>query len=157
MMATSLHTRRFVPAAALVALAVVTACEERLSPRRGGIADPPITAPTGQFNLVEVNDDPLPHETNKGDTTLSMIVGTLTMDPDSTWQFARVEQLKDTNGTVISTEPGSFTGGRWTVTGSTINMLPSSGTMTVKGDTLFWIGAPKHPWETTLKFTLLIK
>ena len=154
-MATSIRTRLSAPAAALVALALATACEERLSPRLGGIGDPPITVPTGQFNLVEVNDDPLPHETSNGESILSMITGTLALNPDSTWQFARVEQVKDTSGTVLGTGPASFTGGKWTVTGSTINMLPSSGTMTVKGDTLFWIGAPKHPWESTLKFTLV--
>ena len=158
MMAASSLNRRLAPGAALVALALVAACEERLSPRFGGIGQPPITVPTGQYVVVEVNDQPLPYAETEDDTTSSLASGTLRLDADSSWQFSTVEVLSlDSTGTVIRTSPAQFTGGTWAVTSTTVNMRPNRGTITVKGDSLFWIGGPEHDWDDIVKYTLVRK
>ena len=141
--------------AALLALTLIAACEERLSPRLGSIGEPPVVVPTGVFGLVEVNDEPLPYITSQAGTRFTLVSGTFALNADSTWLFSTVEVLSSINtGNVIGSSPANFSG-TWTVTDSTINMLPENGTITFKGDSLFWIGGPAHAWDDTLKFTLV--
>jgi hypothetical protein len=156
MMPTFPRTRRSLRGLAVLALAAVTACEERLSPRFGGIGQPPITVPTGAYDLVEVNDDTLPHSTSASDTTSSLVSGSLALNADSTWLFSTVERLSVTStGAVIRTSPAQFSSGTWNVTGSTVNMRQNQGTITVKGDSLFWTGGPEHDWDDIVKYTLV--
>jgi hypothetical protein len=139
----------------LLAASGVAACDSRLDPLSGRTPRPPITAPSGTFDLREVDDEPLPHETTNGGTTYSLVAATFSLNTDSTWLFSTTEVLTSNNtGQVIGTSPANYQG-TWRVSDTTINLLPNYGRVTVKGDSLFWRGGPKHSWEPELKFTLL--
>ncbi|HET9424479.1 MAG TPA: hypothetical protein VFO55_03835 [Gemmatimonadaceae bacterium] len=151
---TTRHGRPFAMAAALAMLALTTACETRLDPKIGGIRPPAIKAPTGPYDLVEVNDAALPHTTTQNNTTYALLSGTFALNADSTWLYSSVTQQPGPNGTVLTSQ-GNYIG-RWTVTDSTINLVqPASGTIKVKGDSLFWTGGPRYSWEAPLVYTLV--
>ena len=143
-------------AGVLAAATTLAACDSRLDPHQGRTPIPPITAPTGNYDLVEVDDEPLPHNTTNSGVVYSLVSATFSLRTDSTWAASTMEVLSGTNGQTIGNSPANYTG-RWTVTDTTINLATSSGSLRVKGDTLFWTGAPKHTWEDSLKFTLVKK
>ena len=140
----------------LAAAACLSACDDRLNPTAGGIRRPPATAPTGDYVAVAVNDTLLPHPTTNGGVIYSLLSGTFSLNTDSTWQAHTVESLTGTNGVFVGTSPANYVG-TWRVTDSTVNVLPTYGSITVKGDTLFWRGGPKHTWEDSIKVTLVRK
>jgi hypothetical protein len=137
------------------AMLLVVACDERLNPRVVGINRPPIDVPSGDFNLVAVDDLPLPRTDTSGGTIYKLTSGSFSLHGDSTWLFSTMESLSGTNGVFIGNSPANYQG-KWTVTDSTI-AIQSYGSMKVKGDTLFWRGGPKHSFQDTLKFTLVRK
>jgi hypothetical protein len=135
----------------------VAACDQRLNPVQVGVRPPPVTAPTGAFDLVAVNDTPMPHITSQGNVNYVVVSGTFNLNNDSTWLLSTVDQQSDKNtGVVYGTSPANYIG-TWSVKDSTINMSPDRGSMKMKGDSLFWAGAPKRSWEDTLRFTLVRK
>lgn len=140
--------------AALVALVAVSACEERLNPTMGRTPVPPVTAPTGEYTLREVNGEPLPHTARQSATNYNLVSGSFNLIADSSWGFSAFETVTAANGDLIGSGPSNING-TWRVTDTTIALLPSRGLMRIKGDTLFWVGAPKHSWEDSLTFTLL--
>ena len=142
--------------AVMAMVASLSACDDRFGPRVGRTPVPAITAPTGTFDLREVDDEPMPHNTTNSGVVYSLVVGTFSLRADSTWLFSTTEVLTGTNGQAIGSSPANYQG-TWTVTDTTIVLATSSGTMKVKGDTLFWRGGPKHTWEDTLTFTLVRK
>ena len=141
------------------AVAVVSACENRLDPLIGTIGRPPITisaADYGNVSLVAVNDTLLPRSTTNSGTVYTLVSATLRLHADSTWIFSTLESLSGTNGQFIGTSPANYTG-TWRVTDTTIAMLPNYGKATIKGDTVFWRNGPRHTWEDTIRFTLVRK
>lgn len=135
----------------------VAACEQRANPVTAVTRPPPVTAPTGQYSLVAVNDTPMPHVTSQGTVNYIVLSGNFTLGDDSTWALSTVDQQADKNtGVVYGTSPASYIG-TWTVKDSTILLAPNKGSMKMKSDTIFWTGAPKHNWEDTLRFTLVKK
>jgi hypothetical protein len=143
---------------ALLAVAGTSACDERLNPTRAGIRLPAVdvTSKAGAFNLVAVDGQALPHTTTAGGTNYSLVTGTFALNADSTWLYSSTEVLTGTNGEPIGNSPANYNG-RWTVTDSTINILTGYGFVSMKGDTLFWRGGPRHNWEDSLTFTLVRK
>ena len=142
---------------ALLAASAVVACDSRLDPLTGRTPRPPITVTSGTFDLVMVDDEELPHATVNGGTTYSLVTATFSLNTDSTWLFSTTEVLTSNNtGQVIGSSPANYQGS-WRVSDTTINLLPNYGRVTVKGDSLFWRGGPKHSWEPELKFTLVRK
>jgi hypothetical protein len=145
--------------ALIVAVAFVAACDDRLDPLNGGFRRPPIEVKTqaGDFALVEVNDSVLPHETENSKTIYSLVSATFKLSADSNWEYSTLEVVRGTNGVVLGNSPANYAG-TWRVVDSTITLLPSQyGTLKLKGDTVFWRGAPKHGWEDTLTLTLVRK
>jgi hypothetical protein len=148
-------TRRASVLAFAAMLLAVVACDDRLNTRIAGIGRPDIIVPSGDFNLVAVDDLPLPRSDTNGGTVYKLMSGSFSMHADSTWLFSTVEQLSGTNGVVLGNSPANYQG-TWKVQDSTI-IMPSYGTMKIKGDSLFWRGGPKHGFQDTLKFTLVRK
>ena len=140
----------------MAGIVVLAGCDNRLEPRFGRTPVPPITAPTGNYDLREVDDEPLPHNTTNSGVVYSLVTGTFSLRTDSTWLFSATEVLTGTNGQAIGSSPANYQG-RWSVTDTTIELATSSGFIRVKGDTLFWRGGPKHTWEDSLTFTLVKK
>ena len=138
-----------------IALVAAAACEDRLDPLTGGIRRAPALIAAGTFQVVAVNDTLLPHTATNSGVNYSLVSGTFQLHPDSTWLFSTVESLTGTNGQVIGTSPANYTG-TWGVVDSTI-VLKAQGTGRVKGDTIFWRGAPKHSFEDTLTLTMVRK
>jgi hypothetical protein len=132
----------------------IAACETRQDPLSGRTPVPPITAPTGNYDLVAVDDVPMPHNTTNSGVVYSLVSGTFSLRSDSTWLFSTMEVLTGTNGQPIGNSPANYQG-TWRVTDTTIVVATSRGTIRIKGDTLFWRGGPKHTWEDTLKFALV--
>ena len=137
------------------AVATLAACDSRLDPLTGRTPIPPITAPTGAYDLREVDEEPLPHNTTGG-VVYSLVTGSFSLNTDSTWLFSTTEVVTSTNGTLIGPSLANYQG-RWSTTDTTIVLATSRGSIKVKGDTLFWRGGPKHSWEDTLTFTLVRK
>ena len=137
----------------------VAACEARIDGITGTIGrKPPITAPTGSYDVVAVNDTALPHATSQPGTsvTWTLVTGTFGLQADSSWLFSALETKTGTNGVFLGNVPANYTG-TWRVSDTTITLLPANGTMVTRGDTLFWRGGPKHDWEDSIKFTLVRK
>jgi hypothetical protein len=147
------HAIRLIPFVAV--LASVTACDDRLDPISGGIRRPPSVVEAGDFQVVAVNDTLLPHTATNSGVNYTLVSGTFQLHADSTWLFSTVESLTGTNGQVIGNSPANYTG-TWGVLESTI-VLQSHGTATVKGDTIFWRGGPKHTFEDSIKYTMVRK
>ena len=139
----------------VIALAAVSACDDRLDPIIGGIRRPPALIDTGTFQLVAVNDTLLPHHATNSGVVYSLISGTFQLHGDSTWLFSTVETLTGTNGQFIGNSPANYTG-TWGVVDSTI-VLSANGTAKVKSDTIVWRGGPKHTFEDSIKFSLVRK
>jgi hypothetical protein len=138
----------------LIAIAAVTACDERSNPTLAHTHVPALTAPTGRYVLEAVNDTVLPHSTSFAGTTYLLVSGTFDLVSDSTWFYHSVNS-QASNGVIFATSPANLTG-RWTATDTTLELVqPAAGTLRVKGDTLFWSNAPKNSWEPALTFTLV--
>ena len=135
----------------------VIACDDRGHSRIAGINRPAIdvASSAGDFNLVAVDDLPLPRSDTNGGTIYTLTAGSFSLHTDSTWLFSTIESLSGTNGVFIGTSPANYSG-TWKVVDSSI-VIQSYGTMKVKGDSLFWRGGPKHSFQDTLKFTLVRK
>ena len=144
--------------AAIAAISVLSACDERFDPTRAGIRPPAISIAgmTGSLDVIAVNASPLPHITTFGGTNYSLVAGTFALKVDSSWEYSSTEVLSGSNGQVIGTSPANYNG-KWTVTDSTVNILTASGFIRIKAETLFWKGGPRHNWEDSLTFTLLRK
>ena len=143
--------------AVMAAVAVLAGCDDRFGPRRTGITPvPPVTAPTGNYDLREVDGEALPHNTTNSGVVYSLVTGTFSLRTDSTWLYSSMEVLTGTNGQTIGSSPANYQG-KWSVTDTTIVLATASGTIRIKGDTLFWKGGPKHTWEDSLTFTLVKK
>src|SRR5262245_9029517 len=137
----------------------IAACEARVDGLTGTTRNThPITAPTGSYNLVAVNDTALPHATDQPGTSVkwTLVIGTFALSADSSWNFSMTESKSGTNGVSLGDVPTNLQG-TWQVSDTTITLKPASGTMVTKGDTLFWRGGPKHAWEDSIKFTLVRK
>ena len=141
---------------AVMAVVALTACDERFNPTQGRTPVPPISAPTGSYDLRAVNGEPLPHTATQSGTNYNIVSGTFDLIADSSWGYSSFETVTSTNGTFIGNSPSNING-TWRVSDTTITLNPSRGLLRVKGDTLFWIGAPKHSWEDSLTFTLVRK
>lgn len=143
--------------AAVIALASVTACDDRFGPSRGVIRLPGIEVPAsafGQYTLRQVDGEPLPHVTTRSGTDYSLVSGSFTLRSDSTWQYANVTTQPGPNGTTY-VSPASYNG-RWAASDTAIELTtPASGYIRMKGDTLIWVGGPRFSWEPPLSFTLV--
>jgi hypothetical protein len=137
-------------------VAILAACDTRQDPLIGRTPVPALEAPTGNYDLRAVDGEPLPHDAVNSGVVYSLVAGTFLLSADSNWHFSTVEVLAGTNGQPIGSSPANYEG-RWSATDTTIVLKTSSGTIKVKGDTLFWRGGPKHTWEDTLTFTLVKK
>jgi hypothetical protein len=146
---------RSIPGLHLLLLALgIVACDQRALPTRASIRVPPITAPTGDYLLRSVDSKPLPHVTSAGGTVYRLMAGSLEIHSDSTWLFHTNTHVTASDGTFLQTSPANYTG-RWTANDTVIVLTnPESGTIRVKGDTLFWTGGPRHSWESPLVFAL---
>lgn len=150
-------TRALRLTACIAAVAAVAACgESRLAPGIGTINQPPViidAASLGNTEMVAVNDTLLPRATTNGGVVYSMISGTFSLNPDSTWAGSTLESLSGTNGQFIETRPINRNG-TWKVQDSTV-VLSGFGTVRVRGDTIFWFNGPRHPWEDSVKYTFV--
>lgn len=130
----------------------ISACETRLDFTSASIRRPAITAPIGTYQLRSVDDAPLPHSTTGFGTVYTLVTGSFDLGKDSTWAYHSVTAVTAPDGTPLGTSPANY-GGRWTATDTTIELLaPASGSIKIRGDTLYWIGGPKFDWEQPLKF-----
>jgi hypothetical protein len=135
----------------------VAACDARLDPLTGRTPQPPIVVPTGDYSLVAVNDSALPHATTNSGVVYSLVSATLSLHTDSTWLASTLESLSSTNGQFIGNSPANYEG-TWRVDDTTIVLSPSKyGTLAIKGDTVFWRNGPRHGWEDSIHFTLVVK
>jgi hypothetical protein len=142
--------------AVLVALAAVAACDGRVDHLTGYVGQPPLSIQAAEFTLVAVNDTQLPRSTTNNGTVYTTVSGSFSIHADSTWFFSTLESLSGTNGQFIGTSPTN-NNGQWTVTDTTITLLPTSGKAVMKGDTIFWRNGPRHTWEDSIKLTLVRK
>jgi hypothetical protein len=143
---------------ALTGLALVltaVGCDQRLLPTAGGIKAPIIDVPTGgAFQLRAVNNGVLPHVTVGGGSEYRLVSGSFQLNADSTWHFHSNTLVFSESGQPLGASPANYTG-RWVTTDSTIELVtPASGSVVIKGDTLYWTGGPKYPWELPLRFAL---
>jgi len=141
----------------LLACVAVAACETRLDPLTGRTPPPPITVTFGKYTLVAVNDSALPHPTTNSGVVYTLVSATLTLGSSGSWEASTLESLSGTNGQFIGTSPANYNG-TWAYADTTIALSPDKyGTVTVKGDTVFWRNGPRHTWEDSIKFTMVIK
>jgi hypothetical protein len=141
----------------LLACIAVAACETRLDPLTGRTPAPPITVTFGKYSLVAVNDTELPHPTTNSGVVYTLVNATLTLGSGGSWEASTLESLSGTNGQFIGTSPANYTG-TWTYDDTTIALSPDKyGTVTIKGDTVFWRNGPHHTWEDSIRFAMVIR